>query len=781
MRFSALPRLIAGFFLAALFLCLLHPAWAAQAPAGNGATGSGRAEALLIAEVMALMVVGRLLGEGLQRIGQPALIGQLLAGLILGPSLLGAIWPAAQHFLFPADSAQKGMIDGLSQIGILLLLLLTGMETDLGLVKKAKRAAIAISLAGVAVPFVGGFLLGQFLPETLLPSGLGGRLVPSLFLGTALAISSVKIVAMVVREMNFMRRNLGQVIVASAIIEDTVGWVIIAITFGIAGEQHFSLFTLARTVAGVGLFLAFSFTIGRRIVFAVIRWANDNFHSEFPVITAILVVMGAMALITQALGVHTVLGAFIAGVLIGESPILTGHIQSQLRGMIAAFFMPVFFGLSGLSADLTAIVRQPELLLFTGLIIAIASLGKFAGAFIGAELGGLRLREGVALGCAMNARGSTEVVVASIGLSIGALTQNLYTMIVTMAMLTTLAMPPMLRAALRRVPMRAEEETRIAREEVDEKGFLPRLERLLLAVDESPAGKFTARLAGLVAGAHGMPVTIVKLDEAEGSPPPFQGSAAQEVKTGAKQAASKMKADEHEPDPEKVHLTERAKKPQEGAPADMIRDEVRKGYDMLLIGVKECCDADGGFTPLVSNLAKAFNGNIALMAPGPKEPPVLRRGVRLLVAVNGTEISRNAAELSFALARATGVGVTAVYAAMGGRKRRTRTREEELLKDMAKLAERYDVPLQSRIAAHGDAARAIMAAAAHHDLIVMGVNARPGEELFFGNTATQVMMEARRPVLFLASRSPEARPQTGEEVRPPPEKPQPENPDSPAA
>ena len=758
MRFAI--RLFCGVALATFLLCLFpHLASAAEKAAGNGSTGSGRAEALLIAEVVLLMVVGRLLGEGLQRFGQPPLVGQLLAGLVLGPSLLGAIWPAAQHFLFPNTEAQKGMIDGLSQTGILLLLLLTGMETDLKLVKKAKAAAIAVSVTGVAVPFLGGFLLGQLLPASLLPPGLNGRLVPSLFLGTALAISSVKIVAMVVREMNFMRRNLGQVIVASAIIEDTVGWVIIAITFGIAGQQHLSLLSLGKTVAGVALFLVFSFTIGRRIVFAVIRWANDNFHSEFPVITAILVVMGVMALMTQALGVHTVLGAFIAGVLIGESPILTDHIQGQLRGLIAAFFMPIFFGMSGLSADLTVILRQPQLILFTVVIITIASLGKFLGAFAGAQMGGLRLREGVALGCAMNARGSTEVVVASIGLSIGALTQNLYTMIVTMAMVTTLAMPPMLRAALRRLPMREEEQIRIAREEMDENGFLPRLERLLLATDESIAGKFTARLAGLIAGAQGMPVTIMQLDE-KSEAPPLQGIVAKEVKSGARQAASKVIADEHEPDPEKVHLTERAQKPEESAPADMVKAEVRKGYDMLFIGVEKCCDEEGGFTPLVSKLAREFTGNIAILSQGEASSPLLGRGARLLVAVNGTEISRNAAEVTFALARATGAGVTAVYAATGGdRKRRTRTREEELLKDMARLAERYDVPLQSHIAGHGDAARAILRTAARHSLIVMGVSVRPGDDLFFGNTATQVMTASRRPVLFLANRPADARPQ----------------------
>src|SRR5262249_10231557 len=154
--------------------------------------------------------------------------------------------------------------------------------------------------------------------------------------------------------------------------------------------------------------------------------------SEFPVITAILVIMGVMALTTHLIGVHTVLGAFVAGVLIGESPILTKHIDEQLRGLIVAFFMPVFFGVAGLSADLT-ILKDPHLLLMALGLIAVASIGKFAGAFVGGEIRGLTRREAFALACGMNARGSTEVIVATIGLSLGALSQDLFTMIVAMA------------------------------------------------------------------------------------------------------------------------------------------------------------------------------------------------------------------------------------------------------------------------------------------------------------------------------------------------------------
>src|SRR6202012_5284287 len=190
-----------------------------SATAGNGASGSGKAEGILVAEVLLLLIVGRVLGEGMQRIGQPALMGPLLAGIILGPSLFGWVWPQAQHFIFPKDEAQKGMIDGLSQIGVLFLLLLTGMETDLGLVRKSGWAAVAIALCGIAFPFACGFALGEYGPVAVFGVSGSGHLATSLFLGTALSISSIKIVAMVIREMNFMRRNLGQVIVATAIME----------------------------------------------------------------------------------------------------------------------------------------------------------------------------------------------------------------------------------------------------------------------------------------------------------------------------------------------------------------------------------------------------------------------------------------------------------------------------------------------------------------------------------------------------------------------------------
>jgi Kef-type K+ transport system membrane component KefB len=210
-------------------------------------------EFIFVVQVVLLIAVGRGLGEIMQRLGQPSVIGELLAGLLLGPSLFGWLWPSAQSAIFPNAPEQKALIEGMAQFGILLLLLLTGMETDLKLVRKVGRAAITISIAGIVVPFLCGFGLGQFLPENLLPHP-EARLVASLFLGTALSISSVKIVAVVVREMNFMRRNVGQIIVATAVIDDTIGWIIIAIIFSLASRGSLDLWSVGQAVLGTLVF-----------------------------------------------------------------------------------------------------------------------------------------------------------------------------------------------------------------------------------------------------------------------------------------------------------------------------------------------------------------------------------------------------------------------------------------------------------------------------------------------------------------------------------------------
>lgn len=439
------------------------------ASATTGDTPQEPSLAIFFAQIVTLVICGRLVGEFMERIGQPAVMGQLIGGMLLGPSVLGALSPGLQHDLFPPAPGQKAMLDAISQLGILLLLLLTGMETDLSVIRRSRRTAFAVSIAGIAIPFACGLIAGEWLPDAVLPDP-HKRFITALFLGTALSISSVKIVALLVRELGLLHRTVGQVIVAAAIIDDTIGWIIMSVTFGLALHGSIDVGSVTRSLAGTILFLIISFTLGRRIVFLLIRWANDRFVSELAAVSMIIVVTGVMALITDAIGVHTVLGAFIAGILVGQSPILTRYIDEHLRGLIVALFMPIFFGMAGLSANLRALTN-PDLLLLTGGLIIIASIGKFAGAVLGGRIGGLTLAESLAVGSGMNARGSTEVIIASFGLSMGALSQNLFTSILTMAVVTTMVMPPMLRWSVARLPMNPEERERLEREDVEARQY----------------------------------------------------------------------------------------------------------------------------------------------------------------------------------------------------------------------------------------------------------------------------------------------------------------------
>jgi Kef-type K+ transport system membrane component KefB len=772
-------------------------AWAAEGGGtGGGGAGHGPSEGILACQLVVLLLVGRLLGEGLLRLKQPAVMGMLMAGLVLGPSFLGALFPDFQHALFPPAKEQKAMLDGIAQFGVLLILLMTGMETDLKLVKESSRASLSASVCGIIIPFALGFTLGEYLPDDMVgdPSK---RLITSLFLGTALSIASVKIVATVVREMNFLRRNVGQVILGSAIIDDTIGWIIIAVIFGLALKGTVDPWSIAQSVIGTVAFMAFSLTIGRRLVSLAIRWVNDTFVSEYAVITAILVIMVGMALITDAIGVHTVLGAFVAGILIGESPILSKHIDEQLRGLIVAFFMPVFFGTAGLSADLT-VLKDPHLLLLTVGLIAIATLGKFGGAFLGGKFGGLNGREALALATGMNARGSTEVIVATVGLSMGALSQNLFTMIVAMAVLTTLAMPPTLRWSLSRLPIRKEEKERLDREEMEAKGFVSNLERLLVAVDDSANGQFGSRVAGMIAGTRSMPTTIMHITaEKKSATKKVENENADPKKAEAKKEKEKdEKENEKEKEDAKTDKQKQADKeaaeeakqraqaaadllkkaaeqmkkrgskddkkldiiviPDQTTAMEPLAEEAEKGYDLLAIGLDKTTIRDNsGFHPNITQLAGGFDGPLAIIdaRDGLLKNP-LEGKLSILVPVNGTSSSRRAAEVAIAMARASRAPITALYVTPPANgKRPRRSRADGILKDIVALAETYDIEAKTAVRSEKLPDQAILKEMAKrkHNIIVMGVERRPGEKLFFGDTATAILEKSDRSIVFVVS------------------------------
>ena len=713
-----------------------------------------------LAQIVVLLLTGRLLGELMQRIRQPAVMGQLLAGVLLGPSVLGALFPTFQHHLFPPHATQQGMLEGVAQLGVLMLLLITGMEMDFSRVSGARRAALIASSCGIVVPFALGLGLGEVLPAWLVPSERH-RLITALFLGTALSISSVKIVASVIRDLDFMRRNVGQIIVAAAIVDDTIGWILLSMILGFARTGQLNAVAIVKTALSTALFLLVSLTIGRRIVYFLIRWTNDHLQSEMPVITTTLVLMGVMALITEGLGVQTVLGAFVAGMLIGQSPILTRHIEEQLRGMIVALFMPVFFGLAGLSADLRVLSSSQSLAIALA-FVGIASVGKFAGAFAGGALGGLSRAESMALACGMNARGSTEVIVATIGLAVGALNTTLFTMIVGMAVVTTLIMPSMLRWAVSRIPIGPEEREHLERARFEEQGFVARLERVLLAADTSPSGRLASYLVGLISAPRGMPVTAIAPQEGaqSGSERPLQA-----VRDAMEQAAVRTHAEaiQSSAPPPPIDLIGR------NTPApteDAVALEARKGYDLLVIGMEPLLTGEAALTATVTRIAQGFERAVCIVhARGRDSRNPVSGGRRILLPIVGTAYSREAADFTLALAQTGGARVTAFYVATPSerpswRRRLTRSWKladaaDSVLRDVVDLSRHYGLRVHTQIEARGSPSDAILRElrSGHYDLVVLGVVGTPPTEAVFSGPVPAALLErAQCSIVLLSSR-----------------------------
>jgi nucleotide-binding universal stress UspA family protein len=360
----------------------------------------------------------------------------------------------------------------------------------------------------------------------------------------------------------------------------------------------------------------------------------------------------------------------------------------------------------------------------------------------------------------MNARGSTEVIVASIGLTMGALTQNLYTMIVTMAVITTMAMPPMLRWGLRRLPMQKEEKERLEKEDLDAKGFVSQFERLLVAADDSANGKFASRLGGFIAGQRGLPITVVevasKLKKAAEPAAPLKDAAIESAKEGHQVKKEK----EGEERPGKVEVSAR----QEKKVDDAIQKEAPKGYDLLLIGIERMHSADGVFSKTVDRAANGFEGPLALAMAGNNEKALEAKGWNILIPVNGTEASRRGAEIAFALAPPKESRIVALHVAdrpasngsshVRRRSRGRRRTEKAVLDDIASLAARYGFD-RIETSVHTDVSPddAILDQAKKSgcDLIVIGTNKRVGDTLYLGQTVEYVMKGWKGAAILVAT------------------------------
>jgi Kef-type K+ transport system membrane component KefB/mannitol/fructose-specific phosphotransferase system IIA component len=391
-----------------------------------------------------LLATARLLGEIAQRLGQPAVVGEIVAGILLGPTLLGAVWPHLQRSLFPASGNVPIVIDGFKSVAIALFLLVAGMEVDLSTILRLGKTSIFVAMAGFIVPFILGAGAALLAPHALGCEEGESATLFAIFLGVALSISALPVIAKTLMDLNLYRSELGMIVIASAVVNDLAGWLVFAMILAAMGVQT-GPGGVVGTIAATLLFAGFMLTGGRWLINRLLPWLQA--YTTWP--GGVLGFSVALALFaaafTEWIGIHAVFGAFLVGIAIGDSRHLREQTRRAILDFVSFIFAPLFFASIGLRLD----YAEHFDLGIVAAVLAIACLGKVLGCGLAAFAMGVDRRTSGAIGFAMNARGAMEIILGMLALQNGLINEQMFVALVVMALVTSMISGPAIAKLLR--------------------------------------------------------------------------------------------------------------------------------------------------------------------------------------------------------------------------------------------------------------------------------------------------------------------------------------------
>ncbi|MGC4086773.1 MAG: cation:proton antiporter [Polyangiaceae bacterium] len=414
---------------------------AASAPGvGFGQRPAGAQSDVLLHVLLALLVIivaSRALGALFRRLQQPAVIGEVIAGILLGPSLLGGVAPAASAYLLPPAVAP--FLGVIAQVGVVLFMFLIGLELDTSLLGKKAHATVAISHASIIAPF----LLGSTAALWLYPK-LSSSDVPfgvfALFMGVSMSVTAFPVLARILTDRGMSKTRLGVIAISCAAVDDVTAWCLLAFVVSVAQSQlESALLTVALTFG----YLALMLIVVRPLI---ARWVRrQEILQRVTQSTTALMLVGllASALVTEYIGIHALFGAFLLGAMIPHESRLAKSLVQKLEDLVVVFLLPAFFAFTGMRTQI-GLVSGWEAWGVCAVVIAVACLGKFGGSAVAARLSGLSWRDSASIGVLMNTRGLMELIVLNIGLDLKVLSPTLFAMMVIMALVTTFATTPVL-------------------------------------------------------------------------------------------------------------------------------------------------------------------------------------------------------------------------------------------------------------------------------------------------------------------------------------------------
>lgn len=415
------------------------PTATSAAPRTAAAEGTSRGSlSFLLPQLIVIIAASRTCARAARRLGQPDVIGEIAAGLCLGPSLLGLAWPQSQVLLFAPDSL--GPLLALSQVGLILFMFIVGLEINPDLLKEKAAAAVSISHASIVAPFLLGAGLSLFLYKGYAPAGVPFASF-ALFMGTAMSVTAFPVLARILHDKGLTRSPLGAMALTCAAVDDVTAWCALAAVVGLA--RHGTAAKAAPVALSCGLFVAVMVWVVRP---ALARWLERRAAAEkagTEALAAALVTAFAAALATEFIGIHALFGAFLAGVLMPREAALRQVVTGQVERFTTVILLPIFFALTGLRTQL-GLLADLDSWLVCGLLIAAAVMGKLGASAAAARWSGMPWRESLAVGTLMNARGLVELVVLNIGYDLGVISPAIFTMMVLMALATTVMTGPLL-------------------------------------------------------------------------------------------------------------------------------------------------------------------------------------------------------------------------------------------------------------------------------------------------------------------------------------------------
>ncbi|MYE57885.1 MAG: hypothetical protein F4X30_12525 [Acidimicrobiaceae bacterium] len=603
-------------------------------------------------QLLVLVAAARAVGYLMRRVGLPSVVGQLAAGVVLGPSVFGAVWPRGFEWFIPHEEISSGALFAVTWLGVALLLVTAGFETDLALIRRLGRAAALVTGFSLVVPLAGGLVIGVLLPADFIGGG-ADRTVFALFVALALSVSALAVIARILSELGLMRRDFGQITVAAGMANDVVGWVMLAVFTGFATAGQVSVTGTLRTVIGLAAFLLLAMTLGQRAIDASLRRVRRDGPNLHGALGIAVFTMLAFGVATQALGIEAVLGAFVAGVVLNRSRFQQHEVVHHIESLTNAFLAPVFFAMAGLRVDL-ALLGEGDALAWAGVVMVVAIVAKFAGAFVGARLAGQSQRAAVALGAGLNARGALEIVIASVGLSLGVFSETAYTVIVIVPLVTSVFAAASLRLAVRDWMGSPAEQERLEREEALSRNLVVRSSRLLLASRAEPASIAAAQLMHFAWPVQ-VPATVISVaPESLGDGYHSDGATRGQWSdiTIIRNVLDGRDVD---------HRQVRASSSAGAVVAEAIVAEARLGYGAICVGVAGRHEGQL-YSPMVDELLLHSPLPLVIVrrAAG-LETPLPGAFTRAVVPVTGTRSSQAAQEVAFGVSSQLGTEVVLTH------------------------------------------------------------------------------------------------------------------------